>query len=62
VDKPIKKELDSKVNIHRVKGDIVSAHAHKETAFGNLFEHKHADKDADLTDKHSLDTFVETDL
>jgi len=27
VEKPIKKELDKKVNVHRVKGDIVSAHA-----------------------------------
>jgi len=57
-----KKELDKKVNIHRVKGDIVSAHANKETAFGNLFEHKHAEKDADLFDKHSLDTFIDSDL
>ncbi len=61
-DKKIKKELDKKVNIHRVKGDIVSAHANKETAFGNLFEHKHAEKDADLFDKHSLDTFIDSDL
>ena len=37
-DNKVKKELDKKVNIHRVKGDIVSAHANKETAFGNLFE------------------------
>jgi hypothetical protein len=62
VDKPVKKELDKKVNIHRVKGDIVSAHANKETAFGNLFEHKHEDKSADLMDKHSLDTFIESNL
>ena len=61
VDKPIKKELDKKVNIHRVKGDIVSAHANKETAFGNLFEHT-ADKDTDLLEKHSLDTFTNSDL
>ena len=61
-DKKVKRELDSKVNIHRVKGDIVSAHANKETAFGNLFEYKHADKDAEILDKHSLDTFMETDL
>ena len=62
VPKDIKRDLDKKVNIHRVKSDIVSAHASKETAFGNLFEYKHADKDADLLEKHSLDTFTETDL
>jgi len=62
VDKPIKRELDKKVNIHRVKGDIVSAHANKETAFGNLFEYNHKDKDADLLDKHSLETFMDKDL
>jgi hypothetical protein len=62
VDKPIKKELNKKVNIHRVKGDIVSAHANKETAFGNLFEYKHADKDADLLDKHTLDTFTNMEM
>ena len=62
VDKPIKKELDKKVNIHRVKGDVVSAHANKETAFGNSFEYKHADSNADLSDKHSLDTFINSDL
>ena len=61
VDKPIKRELDKKVNIHRVKGDIVSAHANKETAFGNLFEYT-ADKDADRLEKHSLDTFTNSDL
>ena len=61
VDKPIKRELDKKVNIHRVKGDIVSAHANKETAFGNLFEYT-ADKDADMLEKHSLDTFTNSDL
>jgi hypothetical protein len=62
VDKATKKELDKKVNVHRVKGDIVSAHANKETAFGNLFEYKHEDKDADLFDKHGLDTFTNVDL
>lgn len=62
VNKEIKKELDKKVNIHRMKGDVVSAHANNETAFGNLFEYKHKDKDADLFDKHSLDQFIETDL
>ena len=62
VDRDTKKQLDKKVNIHRVKGDIVSAHANKETAFGNVFEYKHEDKDADLFDKHSLDTFTNTDL
>ena len=62
VDKQTKRDLDKKVNIHRVKGDVVSAHANKETAFGNLFEYKHEDKDADLFDKHSLSTFTDTDL
>ena len=62
VDKKTKRELDKKVNIHRVRGDVVSAHANKETAFGNLFEYKHADKDADLLDKHTLETFIDTDL
>ena len=62
VDKPIKKELNKKVNVHRVSGDIVSAHANKETAFGNLFEYKHEDKDADLLDKHGLDTFTNVDM
>ena len=61
VNKETKKELDKKINIHRVKGDIVSAHANKETAFGNVFEYK-ADKDADLLDKHSLDNFTNTEL
>jgi hypothetical protein len=61
VNKETKKELDKKVNIHRVKSDIVSAHANKETAFGNLFEYK-ADKDADLFDKHTLDNFTTVDL
>jgi hypothetical protein len=62
VDRDTKKQLDKKVNIHRVKGDVVSAHANKEVAFGNLFEYKHEDKDADLFDKHTLDTFTNTDL
>lgn len=62
VDKATKKELDKKINIHRVSGDIVSAHANKETAFGNLFEYKHEDKDADLTDKHTLDTFTNVEM
>ena len=62
VDKATKKELDKKVNIHRVSGDIVSAHAHTQTAFGNLFEYKHADKDSDLTDKHNLETFTNVDM
>jgi len=62
VDKPIKRELDKKVNIHRTKGDIVSAHANNNTAFGNLFEYKHKDKNADLSDKHALDTFINSDL
>jgi len=46
VDKQTKRELDKKVNVHRVKGDIVSAHANKETAFGNLFAYKHGDKES----------------
>ena len=62
VPKDVKKELDKKVNIHRVSGDIVSAHAKKQTAFGNLFQYKHADKDADLLEKHSLDTFTDVAL
>ena len=62
VDKETKKQLDKKVNIHRVKSDVVSAHANKEVAFGNLFEYKHEDKDADLYDKHTLDTFTNTEL
>jgi hypothetical protein len=62
VPKDVKRELDKKVNIHRVKGDIVSAHAKKETAFGNLFEYKHPDKDADTLDKHTLDTFTDVAL
>lgn len=62
VPKDVKRELNKKVNIHRVKGDIVSAHASKETAFGNLFEYKHVDRDADTLDKHTLDTFTESDL
>jgi len=61
VDKETKKQLDKKVNIHRVRGDLVSAHANKEVAFGNLFEYK-GDKDDDLLDKHSLETFTNTDL
>jgi hypothetical protein len=61
VDRDTKKQLDKKVNIHRIKGDIVSAHANKETAFGNVFEYK-ADKDADLFEKHSLDTFTNVDM
>ncbi len=61
VDKETKRQLDKKVNIHRVKSDVVSAHANKEVAFGNLFEYK-ADKDADLFEKHSLDTFTNVDL
>ena len=62
VDKETKKQLDKKVNIHRVRGDVVSAHANKEVAFGNLFEYKHEDKQADLLEKHTLETFTNTDL
>ena len=61
-DKKVKRELNDKVNIHRTKGDIVSAHANKETAYGNLFEYKHADNNPDLSDKHALDTFINSDL
>jgi len=61
-DNKVKRELDKKVNIHRVKGDIVSAHANKETAFGNLFQYNHKDNDADFSDKHSLDSFIDKDL
>jgi len=53
--------LDKKVNIHKVSGDVVSAHAKKETAFGNLFQYK-ADKDSDLLEKHSLDTFTNVEM
>jgi len=62
VDKPVKRQLDKKVTVHRVKGDIVSAHANKETAFGAVAEYTHKDKNSDLSDKHSLDTFMEKDL
>ena len=61
-DKKVKRQLNDKVNIHRVKGDLVSAHANKETAYGNLFEYKHADNNSDLSDKHALDTFIDKDL
>jgi hypothetical protein len=61
-DKKVKKELNKKTNIHRISGDLVSAYSHNDTAFGNLFEYKHADKSADLSDKHSLDTFMDIDL
>ena len=61
-DNKVKRQLNDKVNIHRTKGDIVSAHANKETAYGNLFEYTHADNNSDLSDKHSLDTFMEKDL
>ena len=62
VDKETKKELNKKINIHRVSGDVVSTYAHKETAFGNLFEYKHADKDSDLFEKHNLETFANVDM
>ena len=62
VDRDTKKQLDKKVNVHRVKGDVVSAHANKETAFGNVFEYKHEDKEADLFDKHSLETFTDVEI
>jgi hypothetical protein len=56
VENPIKKELDKKVNIHRVKKDIVSAWSHNETAFD------HKDKNADMLDRHSLDTFTNEEI
>jgi len=62
VDKPVKKELDKKVTVHRVKGDIVSAYANKDTAFGAVAEYTNKDNNADLSDKHSLSTFMKTDL
>jgi len=61
-DKKVKRQLNDKVNIHRVKGDLVSAYANKDTAFGAVAEYKHADNNADLSDKHSLDTFINSDL
>jgi hypothetical protein len=45
-----------------VKGDLVSAYANRDTAFGAVAEHTHKDKNADLSDKHSLETFMEKDL
>ena len=62
VDKPIKRELDKKVTLNRVKGDLVSAYANKDTAFGAVAEYSHKDKNADLSDKHSLETFIDKDL
>jgi hypothetical protein len=63
VDKPIKRELDKKVTLHRVKGDLVSAYSNKDTAFGAVAEYTHKEKNAaDLSDKHALDTFIEKDL
>ena len=62
VDKPVKKELDKKVTVHRTKGDLVSAYANKDTAFGAVAEYTHKDNNADLSDKHSLDTFIDKDL
>ena len=61
-DKKVKRELDKKITIHRTRGDLVSAYSHNDTAFGNLAEYTHKDKDADLGDKHSLETFMEKDL
>ena len=61
-EKKVKRELDKKVTVHRVKGDLVSAYANKDTAFGAVAEHTHKDKNADLSDKHSLDTFINSDL
>ena len=61
-DKKIKRELDKKVTVHRVKGDVVSAHANKETAFGAVAEYTHKDNNSDLSDKHSLSSFMDSDL
>lgn len=61
-DKKVKRELDKKVNIHRNKGDVVSAYANKETAFGTLSEYKHPDKDSDLFEKHEISSFTDVDL
>jgi hypothetical protein len=36
LDKQEKKELNKKVSHYRVKGDVVSAHMNKQTAFGQL--------------------------
>ena len=62
VDKPVKRQLDKKVTVHRVKGDIVSAYANRDTAFGAVAEYTNKDNNADLSDKHSLDTFINSDL
>jgi len=61
-DKKVKRELDKKVTVHRVKGDIVSAYANRDTAFGAVAEYTNKDNNADLSDKHSLDTFINSDL
>ena len=61
-DNKVKRELDKKVTHHRVKGDLVSAYSHNDTAFGAVAEYTHKDKNSDLSDKHSLDTFMEKDL
>ena len=62
VDKPVKRELDKKVTVPRVKGDLVSAYANRDTAFGAVAEYTNKDNNADLSDKHSLSTFMKTDL
>ena len=61
-DNKVKRQLNDKVTLHRVKGDLVSAYSHNDTAFGAVAEYKHADNNADLSDKHSLDTFINSDL
>jgi len=61
-DKKIKRELDKKVTVHRVKGDLVSAYANKDTAFGAVAEYTHKDNNSDLSDKHSLSSFMDSDL
>ena len=62
VDKPIKRQLNEKVTLHRVKGDLVSAYSNRDTAFGAVAEYTNKDKNADLSDKHALDTFINSDL
>jgi len=61
-DKKVKRELDKKVTLHRTKGDLVSAYSNRDTAFGAVAEYTNKDKNADLSDKHALDTFINSDL
>lgn len=52
-DKDIKKELNEKVNIHRVKGDIVSEG--QKPNFGKEISYQ---IDGNLLEKHSIDVFT----